>query len=113
MKILPVSSSKSTTVGNDVGVHLSYSVVNATCSYSKLKDIFKASIKELKKAMNFKDTLPHALINEIFLKEHKNLFTLRSIQDYLKAKDQDIKIKCHIPSKAETRGAMFWRHRIR
>ncbi|GKE30453.1 hypothetical protein Tco_1445837, partial [Tanacetum coccineum] len=56
---------------NDVGVHLSYSVVKATCSYSKLKDIFKASIKELKKAMNFKDTLLHALINEIFLKEHK------------------------------------------
>ncbi|GJT93501.1 hypothetical protein Tco_1082346 [Tanacetum coccineum] len=57
--------------GNDVGVHLSSSVVKATCSYSKLKDIFKASIKELKKAMNIQDILPHALINKIFLKEHQ------------------------------------------
>ncbi|GKF58479.1 hypothetical protein Tco_0172016 [Tanacetum coccineum] len=57
--------------GNDVGAHLSSSVVKATCSYSKLKDIFKASIKELKKAMNIQDILSHALINKIFLKEHQ------------------------------------------
>ncbi|GKB60549.1 hypothetical protein Tco_0916735 [Tanacetum coccineum] len=36
--------------------------------------------------MNSKDTLPQALINKNFLKE-------RQIQDYLKAKDQDIKFK--------------------
>ncbi|GJX03908.1 hypothetical protein Tco_0189824 [Tanacetum coccineum] len=72
-----------------VEVHIRPSVVKATCSYSKLKDIFKTSIK----AMNFIDTLPHALINKIFLNEHQKLFTPRSIQDYLKAKDLDIKTK--------------------
>ncbi|GJR47884.1 retrovirus-related pol polyprotein from transposon TNT 1-94 [Tanacetum coccineum] len=59
------------TEGNDDGVHLSSSVVKATCSYSKLKDTFKTSIKELKKAMNIQDTLLHALINKILLKEHR------------------------------------------
>nr|GEX23711.1 retrovirus-related Pol polyprotein from transposon TNT 1-94 [Tanacetum cinerariifolium] len=57
--------------GNDVGVRLSSSVVKTTCSYSKFKDSFKASIKELKKAMNIQDTLSYALINKIFLKEHQ------------------------------------------
>ncbi|GKB47374.1 hypothetical protein Tco_0898127, partial [Tanacetum coccineum] len=46
-------------------------------------------IKNLKKVLNSKDTLTQALINENFLKEHQS----RSIQDYLKAKDQDIKFK--------------------
>ncbi|GJR19394.1 hypothetical protein Tco_0967921 [Tanacetum coccineum] len=69
------------TEGNDVGVHLNSSVIKATYSYFKLKDIFKASIKELKNAINIQDTLSH------------KSFTPRSIQDYLKAKDQDIKIK--------------------
>ncbi|GJX64451.1 retrovirus-related pol polyprotein from transposon TNT 1-94 [Tanacetum coccineum] len=59
------------TGGNDVGVHLSYSVVKVACSYSKLKDILKASIKELNKAMNIQDILLCALINKIFLKEHR------------------------------------------
>ncbi|GKC45254.1 hypothetical protein Tco_1062976 [Tanacetum coccineum] len=71
MEILPVSASSSTAIGNDVGVCLSSSVIKATCSYSKLKDIYKASIKELKKPMNIQDTLLHALINKIFLKEHQ------------------------------------------
>ncbi|GKB08734.1 hypothetical protein Tco_0837046 [Tanacetum coccineum] len=57
--------------GNNVGVCLSSSVVKATCSYFKLKDIFKASINDLKKAMNIQDTLSHAQINKIFLKEHR------------------------------------------
>ncbi|GKC17930.1 hypothetical protein Tco_1014712 [Tanacetum coccineum] len=52
--------------GNDVGVHLSSSVFKATCSYFKLKDIFKASIEELKKAMNIQDTLLHALNKQDF-----------------------------------------------
>ncbi|GJW09226.1 hypothetical protein Tco_1575053 [Tanacetum coccineum] len=93
MEILLVSASNNTEVGNDVGVRLSSSVVKATCSYSKLRDIFKALIKELKKAVNIQDTLPHALINKIFLKEHQKSFTPRSIRDYLKAKNQDFKIK--------------------
>nr|GEU66584.1 putative reverse transcriptase domain-containing protein [Tanacetum cinerariifolium] len=66
-------SSNDSQGGNDVDVHLSLSVVKATCSYSKLKDIFMASIKELKKAMNIQDTLSHALIKKIFLKEHQAL----------------------------------------
>ncbi|GJX14039.1 retrovirus-related pol polyprotein from transposon TNT 1-94, partial [Tanacetum coccineum] len=50
--------------------------------------------QDLKKALNFKDTLPQALINKNFLKEHQaHEYKSRSIQDYLKAKDQDIKIK--------------------
>ncbi|GJX53363.1 copia protein [Tanacetum coccineum] len=48
------------------------------------------SIKQnLKTVLNFKDTLPQALINMNFLKEHQS----RSIHDYLKAKDRDIKFK--------------------
>ncbi|GJS60367.1 hypothetical protein Tco_0655151 [Tanacetum coccineum] len=66
MEILPLSTSNSTAVGNDVGVHLSSSVVKATCSYFKLKDIFKASIKELKKTMNIQDTLSDALNKQDF-----------------------------------------------
>ncbi|GJY59784.1 hypothetical protein Tco_0459676, partial [Tanacetum coccineum] len=58
--------------------------------------------QDLKKAINIKDTLPQALINKNFLKEHQvddykeiksQVFKLRSIQVYLKAKDHDIKIK--------------------
>ncbi|GJY94731.1 retrovirus-related pol polyprotein from transposon TNT 1-94 [Tanacetum coccineum] len=71
MEILPVSTLNSTAVGNNVGVHLSSSVVKATCSYFKLKDIFKSSIKEVKKAMSIQDIPLHALINKIFLKEHR------------------------------------------
>ncbi|GKE55805.1 hypothetical protein Tco_1494990 [Tanacetum coccineum] len=48
-----------------------------------------ALIINLKTVLNFKDTLPQALINKNFLKERQS----RKIQDYLKAKDQDIKFK--------------------
>ncbi|GJV88710.1 retrovirus-related pol polyprotein from transposon TNT 1-94 [Tanacetum coccineum] len=47
------------TGGNDDGVHLSSSVVKATCSFSKLNDIFKTSIKKAKK---FNDTFSHTEI---------------------------------------------------
>ncbi|GJY35965.1 hypothetical protein Tco_0421343 [Tanacetum coccineum] len=84
MEILSVLALNNTEVGNDIGVHLSSNVVKDTCSYFKLKDIFKASIKELKKAMNIQDTLPHALINKIFLKEHR-------VNDY-----KQIKLKIYV-----------------
>ncbi|GJS98857.1 hypothetical protein Tco_0820027 [Tanacetum coccineum] len=51
------------------------------------------SIINLKTLLNFKDTLPQALINKIFLKERQALFQSRRIQDYLQAKDHDIKFK--------------------
>ncbi|GJV72037.1 hypothetical protein Tco_1492032 [Tanacetum coccineum] len=96
MEILPVLALNNTEVGNDIGVHLSSNVVKDTCSYFKLKDIFKASIKELKKAMNIQDTLSHALISKIFLKEHRvNDYKQIKCDDHM-LKDKDIKIKIKI-----------------
>ncbi|GJT25252.1 hypothetical protein Tco_0895189 [Tanacetum coccineum] len=67
MEIQPVSSSNSTAVMTLVFT----SVPVSSRPHAHTQDIFKASIKELKKAMNIQDTLPHALINKIFLKEHQ------------------------------------------
>ncbi|GKA71052.1 hypothetical protein Tco_0777191, partial [Tanacetum coccineum] len=64
-------------------------LVKATYSFSKFKDAFNGINHNLKTVLNFKDTLPQALINKNFLKERQS----RKIQDYLKAKDQDIKFK--------------------
>ncbi|GKE49981.1 hypothetical protein Tco_1481239 [Tanacetum coccineum] len=77
MEILQVSASNDTEIstlfillnnphrtgGNDVDVRFSSSVFKAICLYFKLKDIFKASIKELKKTMNIQDTLDERLWN--------------------------------------------------
>ncbi|GJY09196.1 hypothetical protein Tco_0377381 [Tanacetum coccineum] len=64
--------------------------VKATYSFSKFKDKSSDIKQNLKTVLNFKDTLPQALINKNFLNE---LFQSRKIQDYLNAKDQDIKLK--------------------
>ncbi|GJU11730.1 reverse transcriptase domain-containing protein [Tanacetum coccineum] len=63
--------------------------VKATYSFSKFKDKSNDIKQNLKTILNFKDTLSQAMINKNFLNERQS----RKIQDYLNAKDQDIKLK--------------------
>ncbi|GJY28906.1 putative ribonuclease H-like domain-containing protein [Tanacetum coccineum] len=75
-----------------VEVHTRPNIVKATCSYSKLKDIFKASIRLEESFEHSRYTFTRSDKQDLPQK-HQKSFTPRSIQDYHKAKDQDIKVK--------------------
>ncbi|GKA83058.1 hypothetical protein Tco_0789806 [Tanacetum coccineum] len=72
-----------------VSTVLQLSRSQAAYSSPKFKDKSNNIKQNLKTTLNFKDTLPQALINKNFLKERQS----RKIQDYLKAKDHDIEFK--------------------
>ncbi|GJU64432.1 retrovirus-related pol polyprotein from transposon TNT 1-94 [Tanacetum coccineum] len=105
MEILPESTSNSSTVGTRMASAVAkpcqgdsfkfYLITGAdqlsqdyqqVGLYNSSKEHFQQDCKAF---LNFKDTLPQPLIYKNFLKERQS----RKIQNYLKAKDQDIKFK--------------------
>ncbi|GKD58711.1 hypothetical protein Tco_1296220 [Tanacetum coccineum] len=71
MEILPVSASNSTAVGTDGRSSHPSQCRQGHMLILQAEGYIQGINQELKKALNIQDTLLHALINEIFHKEHR------------------------------------------